>query len=73
MPAFTTRDLNKIAEMFDQHFYQLIERVDRNYEGGGQIEAPKPKKQPSFKLVPENVIMAQQENILAQLGQGGAY
>lgn len=72
MPTLTTRDMNKIGEMFDQSFYQLMERVDRNYEGGGQLEPPKPKKQPRTQLVPENLVIQQQQNILAEMAQRGA-
>lgn len=71
MPNLTTRDMNKIAEMFDQQFYQLIERVDKNYEGGGQIEPPKPKAAQRHARVPENLVQARQENLLLELSQKG--
>lgn len=72
MPNLSTRDVNKMAEMFDQHFYQLMERIDKNYEDGGRIEPPKPRKQQRLARIPENVLQQQLLNqMVEQLSQQG--
>lgn len=41
MPNLNTGDLNRVMEMLDSRFYQIIDRVDGSYTDGGKIDSPK--------------------------------
>lgn len=71
MPIFSSKEIDKIMKMMDTRFFDIMDRVDESYKGGGELTPPKVSQRKKPMYIHEGMQIEQHKENLKDLLERG--